>query len=377
MKNVKGIIFPVAALIIIGTVMIYSSTALMKKNEFYFLWRHLFTIAMGVTAMLVLSKIDYRIFNDKRVIIAVLALSSVMLLLVLVPGIGVAVKGARRWIRVGPMNFQPSEFAKVAMVLSLSYYMSRYESKMKSFKYGIALPVAVMAVFQIIILKQPDFGAVMSLGILTMTLLFLGGVSLRYIGGLFLLSLPFIFMIVYFESYRLARVTSFLDPWKDPLGKGYQLIQSFIAFGSGGLTGVGLGASRQKLFYLPELHTDFILSLIGEETGLIGVSVVLGLFIWIFLIGINIANKAEDSFTYYLSTGLTVMIVSQALINFAVVVGLMPTKGLPLPFVSFGGSATLINMAAIGILINIQKNNTSQFNVNRSRFSGYDLQVSR
>ncbi|MBI4654134.1 MAG: putative lipid II flippase FtsW [Nitrospirae bacterium] len=362
MKNSKGIIIPVTALIVIGIVMVYSSTALMSMgkygNGFHFIWRHLFIIVIGFLTMFFLARVNYQ--KLMVFVIPLLVLSLALLILVFVPGIGVSAGGARRWIKLWPSTFQPSELAKITMVLFLADYMSRNASRMKSLRYGIIIPISVLIIFQGIILLQPDFGAAASLGILTITLLFIGGVRWNYIAGLALLSLPVIYKLVWSVSYRKDRILSFLDPWEDPLGKGFQLVQSFIAFGRGGLTGVGIGASKQKLFYLPELHTDFIFSLIGEETGIIGAAVVLCLFIWFFIKGIKIAQQTEDQFGYYLAIGLTMMIVNQALINFAVAVGAMPTKGLPLPFISYGGSAALINMAAVGILISILKSHGLQ-----------------
>jgi cell division protein FtsW len=214
-----------------------------------------------------------------------------------------------------------------------------------------------MVVFQSIIIFQPDFGAVISLGILTLAMLFLGGARLRHLCVFILLSLPVIYQLLFSAPYRRKRVLAFLDPWQDPTGSGFQLVQSFIAFGNGGVLGVGIGRSRQKLFFLPEAHTDFIFSLIGEEIGLIGALSVVGLFVWLFIKGFRIAKRTNDPFTYYLASGLTMMIGSQALINFAVSTGLMPTKGLPLPFISYGGSALLVNMAAVGILLNIARMN--------------------
>jgi cell division protein FtsW len=209
----------------------------------------------------------------------------------------------------------------------------------------------------------------MSLAFLTLAMLFLSGIRLRYLFSLSLLAMPVLYTLI-MEPYRLRRVTSFLDPWKDPQGSGFQLVQSFIAFGSGGITGVGIGGSKQKLSYLPESHTDFIFSIIGEEFGFIGVSIIIALFLLIFIRGISIANKTKDRFAYYLAVGLSLMISLQALINFAVATGLVPTKGLPLPFISYGGSSLLVNLAAIGILLNISrgKENKEIEDINQKMF---------
>jgi cell division protein FtsW len=358
-KNTHSLVIPVLILIGIGILMVYSSTALISTRKygsgFHYLWNHLFTIFVGLVAMVFLSRINYQ--NLRPLTSILLIISLLLLILVFIPGIGLSTHGARRWIRLWPTTFQPSELVKITMVLFLADYMDKNMHRMKDFRYGIMIPVGVMIVFQALILLQPDFGAVMSLGILTIGLLLLGGARLSHIGMLILLSLPTIYILLKIAPYRWERIKCFLDPWQEPFGCGYQLIQSFIAFGRGGILGLGIGGSKQKLFFLPEVHTDFIFSVIGEELGLVGVMAVLGLFLWIFIKGFKIANQTNDAFSYYLVIGLTLMIGSQAIINFAVSTGLIPTKGLPLPFISYGGSALLLNMAAIGVLINISKEN--------------------
>jgi cell division protein FtsW len=368
LKGTRSIIFPVIILVFIGTLMVYSSTALMSMRKygsgFHYLWNHLFTVFVGTVTMLVLSKIDFQ--KIRPLVYVLLGVSLVMLLFVFIPGIGVEANGARRWLRLWPTTFQPSELAKVVMVIFLADYMDKNIHRMREFKYGIAIPVGVMLVFQMIIIIQPDFGAVMSLGILTVCLLILGGARLRHIGLLMLMAMPAVYGLVFSSAYRMKRIMCFTDPWKDPFGCGFQLVQSFIAFGNGNFFGVGLGGSRQKLYFLPEVHTDFIFSIIGEELGLLGVFMVVGVFVWLFVKGIKLASKAGDPFSYFLTIGLTMMIGVQAIINFAVSTGLMPTKGLPLPFISYGGSSLLINMAAAGILLNIaRKNNPRPAEVER------------
>ncbi|MCX8069838.1 MAG: putative lipid II flippase FtsW, partial [Thermodesulfovibrionales bacterium] len=272
--------------------------------------------------------------------------------------LGISAGGARRWIRAWPSVFQPSELVKLSMVIFMAWYMSTRYFKADKF-IPFMIPLSLMAVFQVIFIKQPDFGAVMSLGLLTLTMLFIGGTKLRYLALIAVASLPILIKLAS-EPYRLKRITAFLNPWDDPLGSGFQLVQSFIALGSGGISGVGLGEGRQKLFYLPEIHTDFIFSLIGEETGFIGASIVVFLFSLLFIKGILIAKRTKDPFSTYLAYGITFMFTFQALINFAVVTGMVPTKGLPLPFISYGGSSLLINMTAAGILLNISRQNNIQ-----------------
>jgi cell division protein FtsW len=341
--------------------MVYSSTAIMSMRKFgsgfHYLWNHLFTVAAGIAAMIILSKTDYK--GLRPLIYILLAVSLISLILVFVPGVGISAHGARRWLKLWPTTFQPSELVKIVMVIFLADYMDKNINRMKDFKHGIAIPVGIMLAFQGIIILQPDFGAVMSLGILTMGLLIVGGARLSHMAVMLLLSFPVIYMLIISSSYRIKRIMCFTDPWKEPFGCGFQLVQSFIAFGNGRFLGVGLGGSKQKLYFLPEVHTDFIFSLIAEELGFLGVLAVLGVFIWLFIKGIKVAAQTNDPFSYFLTVGLTIMIGVQAIINFAVSTGLMPTKGLPLPFISYGGSALLINMAAIGILINISQQNDS------------------
>ena len=356
-------LFLIAVLLVgFGALMIYSSTSVVTPvlakrgvTEFYYFKRHIFTILVGFTFMVVAYKLNLPFI--KKISIPLLIFSFLLLVLVFVPHIGVSAGGARRWLRLWPSTFQPSELVKLSMVIFLARYMSMPEYRPDNF-VSFLKPVGVMVIFQAAFLKQPDFGAAMSLTFLTFAMLFLSGVKLRYIASLFLLAVPVIIKLA-MEPYRLRRITSFLNPWDDAQGSGFQLVQSFIALGSGGFAGVGLGSSKQKLAYLPESHTDFIFSIIGEEFGLIGVMIIIALFLILFIKGVSIANRTRDRFVYYLAIGLSLMISLQALINFAVATGLVPTKGLPLPFISYGGSSLLVNMAAIGILLNISRGEES------------------
>ena len=357
-KYDKWLLFITLVLIVFGALMIYSSTsvvtpALAKKGitEFHYLKRHIFAILIGFGFMLLAYRISLSYL--KKMAIPLLIFSFVLLLLVFLPGIGVTARGAERWIRLWSLTFQPSELVKLSMVIFLARYLSAPGYRTDSLTSFIK-PVSVMIIFQAVILQQPDFGATMNLAFLTFIMLFLSGTRLRYLLSLSALALPIVCKLI-MEPYRLKRVTSFLDPWKDPQGGGFQLVQSFIALGSGGLTGVGLGGSKQKLSYLPESHTDFIFSIIGEELGFIGASVVIALFLLLFIRGISIAKRTEDGFLYYLAVGLSLMISIQALTNLAIATGMVPTKGLPLPFISYGGSSLLVNMVAIGLLLNISR----------------------
>ena len=354
----KVLLLIMLLLLAFGSLMIYSSTSvitplLAKRNitEFYYFKRHVLTMLIG--SMMLLFTYSLKPSVLKKFSVPLLVFSFVLLCLVFLPHIGVTAGGARRWIRLWPTTFQPSELVKLAMVIFLARYMSSPGYNTESFG-SFAKPILIMAVFQLVFLKQPDFGSTMSLAFLTFALLFISGMRLRYIASVLVLAIPVVYKLV-MEPYRLRRITSFLDPWKDPLGNGFQLVQSFISFGSGGITGLGLGESKQKLSFLPASHTDFIFCLVGEELGLIGASVLIALFIFLFIRGISIANRSNDKFVCFLAYGLTMMISLQALINFAVVTGVVPTKGLPLPFLSYGGSALLVNMAAVGILLRISK----------------------
>ncbi|BCB95857.1 cell division protein FtsW [Dissulfurispira thermophila] len=359
----RWILIIVILLILIGLMAVYSSTSVISPDivekyrkkgvvisQFGFLKKQLFTVLLGLIAMFAAYKVPLQYL--KKISIPLLVISLICLVMVFTK-LGITAGGARRWIRIWPSSFQPSELVKLSMVIFLSWYMSLSSYRNDKFM-SFAIPVGIMGLFQIVFLKQPDFGAVMSLGILTIAMLFLSGIKLRYILSLSIITMPIIFKLIS-EPYRWKRVAAFLDPWKDPQGSGFQLVQSFIALGSGGIKGVGLGEGKQKLSFLPEVHTDFIFSLIGEELGFIGVIFVIFLFFILFIKGIGIAQKTSDTFAYYLAYGISMMIAIQAVINFAVVTGMVPTKGLPLPFISYGGSSLLVSMTAIGLLLNVSK----------------------
>ncbi len=361
----RWVLLIVLLLIIVGLTAVYSSTAVISSdavkkyqqygitaNQFEFVKRQFFTVVLGIFAMFIAYKI--KLSHMKKAAIPLLIVSLILLLLVF-SSLGVSGGGARRWIQLWPSTFQPSELVKLTMIIFLSWYMSMHSYKTDKILF-FAIPVGIMVVFQVIFELQRDFGAIISLGLLTVSMLFLSGVKLRYLFLLSIIAAPIIAKML-LEPYRWSRMI-FLDPWRDPHGSGYQLIQSFIALGSGGLTGVGLGEGRQKLLFLPEVHTDFIFSMIGEEVGFIGAITVVFLFFALFLMGIAIAKKTVNPFSYYLCFGISIMIALQAITNLAVVTGMAPTKGMPLPFISFGGSALIVNMTAIGLLLNISKDNT-------------------
>ncbi|WP_051179049.1 putative lipid II flippase FtsW [Thermodesulfovibrio thiophilus] len=354
----KTLIITVIVLVIIGLIAVYSSTSVLAsvkakyadRGGMIYLQKQLFTLIIGSLLMVVFMFLSTE--KLKKLVFPMLIISFIMLLLVFSP-LGVSAGGARRWLRLWPSVFQPSELVKLAMVFFLAWYMSRSDYDRESFRQFI-IPIGLLGIFQVIFLKQPDFGAAMTLGIITLSMLFIGGVSLRFLGIISLVAIPVIIYLAK-EPYRWKRIVSFLDPWSDPQGSGFQLVQSLIALGSGGLIGQGLGEGKQKLAFLPEIHTDFIFAHIGEEMGFIGVCVVVILFFLICMRGLSIARKQSELFYYFLASGITIMISIQALINFAVVTGLAPTKGLPLPFISYGGSSLVVNLIAVGILLNLSR----------------------
>jgi cell division protein FtsW len=373
----RWLLFVVLLLILVGLTAVYSSTSVISPDliekyhrkgvalsQFGFIKKQLLTVAMGIIAMFVAFKVPLR--HVRKMSIPLLVVSLVCLLLVFTK-LGITAGGARRWIRIWPSTFQPSELVKLCMVIFVSGYMSMVQYSKEKFS-SFLVPILIMGVFQVVFLKQPDFGSAMSLGLLTMSMLFLSGIRLRYLFSLGILIVPVVAKLV-MEPYRWKRIAAFLDPWRDPQGSGFQLVQSFIALGSGGLTGVGLGEGKQKLSFLPEVHTDFIFSMIGEEVGFVGVALVAFLFFIFFMKGISIARKASEPFHYYLAYGLSMMVAIQAIFNFAVVTGMLPTKGLPLPFISYGGSSLIVNMTAVGLLLNISRNYRQEVEIRQDKSS--------
>jgi cell division protein FtsW len=296
---------------------------------------------------------DYRKFQ--RYAKPALIIAVFLLVLVLVPGIGREVAGARRWFRFKMLSFQPSEFANLAVIVYMADFISRKSEMMKDFVKGFLPPLCILGVCSVLILAQPDLGSTVALATVVFIMLFVSGIRPAYLLSLFLLSLPALYVLIFSVPYRRMRILAFLNPWLDPKGSGFQIIQSQIAIGSGGIFGVGLGHSKQKLFYLPAAHTDFIFSIIGEEMGLIGTIAVIMLFLIFVQQGIKIIRNAPDKFSYFLALGVLSMITFKAVINIGVSCGIFPTKGLPLPFISYGGSSFIFDMIGVGILMNIAR----------------------
>ncbi len=358
MRDIRiSIAMTVVVLICIRIAMIYSSTSVYAQqlmgNSFYFLIRHLLFLSIGMVFVFLIMAVDYR--ELRKLAKPFLLLGILSLIFVLIPGIGKESNGARRWFQIGTFNFQPSEFVKVIMLIYVSDFLARKQNKIRDFKEGFLPLMMVLAPVCALIVKQPDLGNSISIAVIMLVLMFVAGARFKHLGLILLAALPLVCFLIVKAPYRVARIMAFLDPWEDSLGIGFQLTQSQIALGSGGLLGVGLGRSIQKLFYLPAAHTDFILSIIGEELGFLGTFTIVGLFVFLVWQGSQIAKRTTDDFGYFLSTGIVAMIGLQAVVNIGVSIGALPTKGLPLPFVSYGGSALISNLIALGLLLNISR----------------------
>jgi len=308
---------------------------------------------IGAILTFLVMIMDYRKFREYAK--PLLLLSIVLLVLVLVPGISREVAGARRWFRFKFLSFQPSELANLALIIYVADFIERKSNYIKHFIRGFLPLMCVLGVCALLILVEPDLGTTVALCVVVFIMLFIAGVRAEYLLSVILVSLPALYLLIFSVPYRRSRMLAFINPWLDPRGSGFQIIQSQIALGSGGIFGVGLGHSRQKLFYLPAAHTDFIFSIIGEELGLIGTLAVIILFIIFIQQGLKIIKNTVDKFGYFLALGLVLMISFKAIINIGVSCGVLPTKGLPLPFISYGGSSFIFDMVSVGILINIAR----------------------
>jgi len=335
-----------------GLIMVYSTSSILAQeyyqDPYFFLKKHLIWLGMGLSLMFLVMHLDHnhlRYFAFPLVVLAILLLAVVF---VFPP-----IRGAHRWIHLGPIQFQPSEIAKLALVIYLAHSLAKRDENLKSFKKGFIPFLFIIGLVVGLVLIEPDFGGALSIALLALLMLYIAGVRLSYLIGAGLLSAPLLYFFLIHEDYRWQRIIAFLDPWQYAQSAGFQLIQSFFAFGSGGIFGVGLGMSHQKLFYLPDAHTDFIFSVIGEELGWIGVMVVIIIFGIFITRGLWVAILSPNKYSCYLAMGLTAMIGLPAVINMAVVTGLLPTKGLVLPFLSYGGSSLVINFICCGILLNI------------------------
>lgn len=356
-KDARIVFLMMCVLLMLGTVMIYSSSAVYAYGEYgdsmFFVKKHLVYLAAGlVAAVLCMALPVGRIQDSAR---WVLFISMVLLVAVLVPGIGRQIGGARRWMRFFGFGFQPSEVAKFALIIYLADFTARRRYLMQDFKYGFLPPLFATGLVGGLVLLEPDMGTSVAILFIGFVMMFVSGARLKHLLFIAGCAVPVLVGAVICAPYRLRRVLAFCNPWKDAKGAGFQLIQSFIALGSGGILGVGLGGSKQKLFYLPESHTDFIFSIIGEELGFLGAASVLLLFavmIWFLL---RLALKIKEQFASRVVMGITVMIAFEVIVNIGVSTGMFPTKGLPLPFISYGGSSLVCHLAAMGVVFNVAR----------------------
>ncbi len=344
---------PAAVLLLLGLLMVLNTTyflGLEKRGDaFHFFKLHIAHIAVGFAALIVLSQ--FSLAGLRRIVMPMFIVSLVMLVLLYVPGLGLMKGGARRWLRLGPIIAEPSELVKLAIVFFLADFLSKRQECIRSFKHGPLAVFLIVGPIALIILKQPDFGSTVMIALLLFAMLFAAGARASHLAVAGSGAVCLLVVQAAAKSYRMKRLTTFLDPWSVARGAGFQLVQSFIALGEGGKWGVGLGAGRSKMFYLPEAHTDFVFAVVGEEFGILGACVVISLFLVILFRGMRIAHDEPDPFASLLAVGLTALLSIQALINMAVVIGLIPTKGLPLPFLSYGGTSIIIAMAALGALL--------------------------
>ncbi|MBI3185529.1 MAG: putative lipid II flippase FtsW [Myxococcales bacterium] len=345
----------VLALLTLGLVMVYSSSAICAHEKtgdgFHYVIRQLVAAGVGLLAMALAMRIGYR--KLARLAYPLLVFAVGLMVAVVLPGVGSTAGGATRWIRLGGFSVQPAEVAKVAWVLYLAYSLAKKREKVATFSVGFLPHVAIAGMLAFLCMLQPDFGSAVGLVFLLFVMLFAAGAKMSYLVGSVLVALPFAFHAVASSPYRMKRILAFLDPWHHRQGSGYQVAESLMSIGSGGLFGLGLGDGRQKLYFLPEAHTDFIFSIVGEELGLLGVATVIALYAVIVWRGVRASLAATEPFGTYLGLGLTALIAFQAVVNMAVAMGLLPTKGLTLPFVSYGGSSLVVMMGAAGVLLSV------------------------
>ncbi len=345
----------VLGLVGFGVVMVYSASAVYATQKFgaatYFLRRDLLWAGLGLVAMTISVRTDYGAW--RRLCYPLLGASIALLGAVLV--VGARINGARRWFHVGPLSFQPAELAKLALVVYLAYSLAKKAEKVRSFTVGFVPHMIVCGLMMLLLLKQPNLGTAVILGLTTLLLLFVAGAKLSYIVIAFLGAAPVVYQAIVGTPWRMRRMLAYLDPWHYRYDVGYQVTESLISVGSGGVRGLGLGDGRQKLFFLPEAHTDYIMAIVGEELGLVGIVSIASVFAVIVWRGARAALRARDPFGCYMAFGITAMFGLQAIVNISVVLGALPTMGLPLPFVSFGGSTLVVDLFAIGVLLDISR----------------------
>jgi cell division protein FtsW len=356
LKPDRILFFVTLVLVGFGVAMVFSSSAIVAQEKFgdpnYFSFKQLIFAALGLAVMFVVMKLDYHAYRHPAVVFSGLAVVIALLVLVFfLP----ASANTHRWIQLGAFSMQPSEFAKLALIFFLAYFLENRKGKVNDFRFTLIPIAVVVALLAGLIELQRDLGTAVSLLVISGLLLFIAGLDPRWIAASIIFAAPTVYLLVSRVGYRRDRILAFLDPWEDPLGRGFQIIQSLLAVSSGGITGLGFMEGKQKLFYLPEAHTDFIFAVVGEELGMIGTFAVLLLFMLFLWRGLRTSMRARDPFGFYLALGITMMVCVQAFINMSVVLGLLPTKGIPLPFLSYGGSSFVVMLAAVGILLNVSQ----------------------
>ncbi len=343
-------------LVVIGVIMVFSASAVVANEHYhtpyYFVQRQLLWAVLGMLALFGLMHLDYKKLNNPYTVFAALACTAVLLVLSYFQKDS---HGAHRWIRLGAASFQPSELAKPAIILFLAWFLATRTKSITDWKHTLIPAIGPSLFFMALIFKQPDLGTAMVCFAITALILLAAGMELKYLGYSMLASLPLLYFALFRTAWRMKRILAFIDPYADPQGSGFHIIQSLIAVGTGGVTGLGLMEGKQKLFYLPEPQTDFIFAVISEEWGLIGASVVILLFAIFCYRGLRVAINTRDNFARFIAVGIIVMVGVQAFFNISVVLGMLPTKGIPLPFVSYGGSSLFITLASVGVLLNISQ----------------------
>jgi cell division protein FtsW len=356
LKPDRFLFFVTLVLVGFGVAMVFSSSVIIAQEKFgdpnYFSLKQLIFAALGLAVMFVVMKVDYHTYRDPVVVFSSLAV--VVALLVFVFFLPSAAN-THRWIQLAGFSLQPSEMAKLALIFFLAYFLEKRKGKINDVRFTLVPIAVVVALLAGLIELQKDLGTAVSLIVISAALLFIAGLDPRWIAASVILAAPTLYILVSRVGYRRERILAFLNPWDDPQGRGFQIIQSLYAVSSGGITGLGFMEGKQKLFYLPEAHTDFIFAVVGEELGMIGTAAVLLLFTLLLWRGLRTSMRAPDSFGFYLALGITVMVCVQAFINMSVVLGLLPTKGIPLPFLSYGGSSFVVMLASLGILLNVSQ----------------------
>jgi cell division protein FtsW len=356
LKSDRILFAAVVVLVLLGALMVFSASAVVASerygHSYYFLARQGAAAVLGLAAMVVVMNVNYRDLRRPALVFPALALQLILLVAVFFAD---RAHHAHRWFHAGFVNFQPSELSKIVLVLFLAYFLDLRKGEVNDFKHTLLPILLVAGASLVLVLKEPDLGTALAIALVVAAMLFVAGLRWQYFVAAVLAATPALYFLIIRVPYRRARFLTFLDPYQDPLGKGFQILQSYIAVGTGGISGAGLMEGKQKLFYLPEPQTDFIFAVISEEWGLIGALFVLGLFAVVLWRGLRAAAGCSNDYGRLLAMGITVMLLAQALVNVSVVIGLLPTKGIPLPFVSYGGSSLVMNLVAVGALLNVSQ----------------------